>query len=59
MEKRKGKEKRNKRNEKEKKEREMKEVGGYFLSSFEFRLSELKGPRSKVQKFDKGLRLKW
>ena len=57
-EKRKEKVKIKKRKEKEKKEGEMKEFGGLFLSSLEFRRSELIGPRCKVQKLDKGLLLK-
>ena len=39
----------------EKKERKWKEAGGFFLSSLAFRRLELVGPRSKVQRFDKGL----
>ena len=55
---RKGKEKRKKRKEKEKKERKRKEAGGFFLSSLAFRRSELVGSRSKVRRFDEGLRFK-
>ena len=52
------KEKRKKRKEKEKKERKRKEAGGFFLSSLAFQRSELVGPRSKVQRYDEGLRFK-
>ena len=52
------KEKRKKRNEKEKKERKRKEAGDFFLSSLAFRRLELVGLRSKIRRFDKGLRFK-
>ena len=57
---RKGKDKRKKikEKEKEKKEKKMKEAGGVFLSSLAFRRSELVGPRSKVWRFDDGIRFK-
>ena len=51
-------EKRKKRKGKEMKERKRKEVGGFFLSSLASLLSELVGPRSKVRRFDEGLRFK-
>ena len=57
-ERRKEKEKRNKRKEKENKERKRKEVRGFFLSSLAFRRSKLVGLRSKVWRFDEGLRFK-
>ena len=47
-----------KRKEKEKKETKRKEAGNFFLSSLAFRRLELVGPRSKVQRFDEGLRFK-
>ena len=57
-ERRKEREKRKKRKEKEKKERKRKEVDGFFLSSLAFQRSELIGPRSRVRRFDEGLRFK-
>ena len=57
-ERRKYREKRKKRKEKEKKERKMKEASGFFLSSLVFRWLELVRPRSKVRRFDEGLRFK-
>ena len=47
-----------KRKEKEKKERKRKEADGFFLNSLAFRRSELVEPRSKVRRFDEGLRFK-
>ena len=47
-----------KKKEKENKERYRKEVGGFFLSSLVFQQSGLVGLRSKVRRFDEGLRFK-
>ena len=57
-ERRKEREKRNKIKEKKKKERKRKEAGDFFLSSLAFQWSEHVGPRSKVWRFDEGLRCK-
>ena len=55
---RKGENKERKEKEKEKKERKRKKANGFFLGSLAFRRLELVGLRSKVQRFDVGLRFK-
>ena len=51
-------EKKERKERKEKKERKRKEASGFFLSSLAFRQSELVEPKSKVRRFDEGLRFK-